>query len=51
MSAPTMFELHKPILKQKQNINLGNLFYELKLDIFGLIIGYIINSVILIELL
>ena len=46
-----MFVLHKPILNKKQNTNLGNLFYELKLDILGLIIGYIINSVILIVLL
>ena len=51
MSPPTMFILHKPILKHEQNKNLVNLIYELKLNILGLIIGYIINSFILIVLL
>ena len=51
MSPPTIFILHKPLLKPEQNTNLLNLIYELKLDILGLIIGYIINSVILIVLL
>ena len=46
-----MFILHKPILKQKQNKNIVNLIYELKLNILCLSIGYIINSVILIVLL
>ena len=46
-----MFILHKPILKHEQNKNLVNLIYELKLNILGLIIGYIINSFILIVLL
>ena len=51
MSPPTIFILHKPILKPEQNKKQVNLIYELKLDILSLIIGYIINSVILIVLL
>ena len=51
MSPPTMLILHRPIQKHEQNQNLVNLIFELKLDILGLIIGYIINSIILIVLL
>ena len=46
-----MYILHKPILKLAQNKTLYKLIKDLKLNIIGLNIGYINNTVILIVLI
>ena len=51
MSPPTMYILHKPILKPEQNKTFNKLIKDLKLNIIGLNIGYISNTVILIVLI
>ena len=51
MSPPTMYILHKPILKPEHNKILVKLIKKLKLNIISLTIGYISNTVILIVLI
>ena len=51
MSPPTMYILHKPILKPEQNKTFNKLIKGLKLNIISLNIGYISNTVILIVLI
>ena len=51
MSPPTMYILHKPILKPEQNKTFNKLIKDLKLNIISLNIGYISNTVILIVLI
>ena len=46
MSLPSMYILHKPILKPEQNKILVKLIIELKLNIIKLSIGCISNTVI-----
>ena len=46
-----MYILHKPILKPKQNKTFNKLIKDLKLNIIGLNIGYISNTVILVVLI
>ena len=51
MSPPTIYILHKPILKPEQNKTFNKLIKDLPLNIIGLNIGYMSNTVILIVLI
>ena len=51
MSPLSMYILHQLILKPEQNNILVKLIQELQLNIFGLSIGYISNTVISIVLI